>query len=293
MDINRLEYFVTIARCGSLADASKQLRLSSAALSKSMSVLEQELGHDIFLRQGRGIVLSEFGIGLLPKAEAVLAASQDLMRPGPSSFPADQIRLATFEVFSTYAIVKILKDLIPQHSLQLLECLPGEIETRVAANQADIGISYVPIANGEVDHLKVGSVAMGTYSSHNFAREYDGNSWQDIPFVAPLAPPYGTPSRAVGLDGWPDSKVKRDVRHRVALMQSAIRIAQNGYAACFIPNFVAELVNEVSATAYHLHKFKAKVSQSDMQDIFIIKRRNSVETKVIKIITKGLRQLIR
>lgn len=293
MDINKLEYFVSITRSGSLVGASRQLRLSSAALSKAIANLEAELGQEVFVRKGRGLILSEFGQEFLPKAEAVLAAARALFERNPTAQGEQNIRLATFEVFSTYAISKIMQDLLVDHSLELQECLPGEIERRVASGQADLGISYVPIPSPDVEHLKIAQVSMGVFGSLKFAKKYDGANWSEVPFVIPLAPPSGTPSRAIGLDGWPEQKVRRLIRHRVALMQSAIVLAQEGHVACFIPNFVAELVNASASSNAHLVRFKSRVQDVDVQDVFIIKRSAAPETRIIRIVAKGLRQLVK
>ena len=66
MTLQQLKYALTIADCGSMNEAAKQLFISQPSLSETMKELETEIGLDIFLRSNRGIVITpegeEFGI---------------------------------------------------------------------------------------------------------------------------------------------------------------------------------------------------------------------------------------
>src|SRR5687767_14284288 len=101
MDMDRLRYFVTVAKLGSLARASEVLRLSSPALSKAMATLERELGRELFVRAGRQLVLSDDGQALLATAEDLVARVDALLAP-PSEPARATLRLASFEVFTTH-----------------------------------------------------------------------------------------------------------------------------------------------------------------------------------------------
>ena len=61
MTLQQLRYALTIADCGSLNEAAKQLFLSQPSLSETMKELEQEIGLQIFLRSNRGIVITPEG----------------------------------------------------------------------------------------------------------------------------------------------------------------------------------------------------------------------------------------
>ncbi|HDS0927425.1 TPA: LysR family transcriptional regulator [Pseudomonas putida] len=65
MDLRDLNYFMVIAQLGHLGQAAAQLNRSQPALSKSLQRLEEGLGARLFLREGRGIKLTEVGELLL------------------------------------------------------------------------------------------------------------------------------------------------------------------------------------------------------------------------------------
>lgn len=72
-----LHYFLVVAQQGSLARASEQLDLSTAALSKAMKRLEAVAGARLFKRTARSIHLSEAGMLMCEQAEKILRQWDD------------------------------------------------------------------------------------------------------------------------------------------------------------------------------------------------------------------------
>ena len=72
MTLQQLRYVVTIADCGSMNEAAKQLFLSQPSLSETVKELENEIGIDIFLRSNRGIVITPEGEEFLGYARQVI-----------------------------------------------------------------------------------------------------------------------------------------------------------------------------------------------------------------------------
>ena len=71
MTLQQLKYALTIADCGSMNEAAKQLLSSQPSLSETMKELETEIGLDIFLRSNRGIVITPEGEEFLGYARQV------------------------------------------------------------------------------------------------------------------------------------------------------------------------------------------------------------------------------
>ena len=77
MQLEQLEIFVAVARCGSFSAAAKQLYISHSTTSRAISALEDELGVRLFYRGNRvngltapGETLLEEAVKLLDSAEA-------------------------------------------------------------------------------------------------------------------------------------------------------------------------------------------------------------------------------
>lgn len=61
MELSQLNYFLTVANCGQIAQAASVLYMSQSAISMSISRLEKELGIKLFERKGRSIILTRNG----------------------------------------------------------------------------------------------------------------------------------------------------------------------------------------------------------------------------------------
>ena len=57
MTLQQLKYVVTVARTGSMSEASKELFISQPGLTTSIRELETEMGIKIFTRTNKGLSL--------------------------------------------------------------------------------------------------------------------------------------------------------------------------------------------------------------------------------------------
>lgn len=72
MELHKLKYFYTVAKCQHMTRAAEQLHISQPSLTQAIHSLEQELGVELFAKRGRGIYLTEFGEHLLRRLENIL-----------------------------------------------------------------------------------------------------------------------------------------------------------------------------------------------------------------------------
>ncbi|KGR91517.1 LysR family transcriptional regulator [Ureibacillus massiliensis 4400831 = CIP 108448 = CCUG 49529] len=72
MDFISLMYFKTVAKYENMSRASEHLHVSQPALSKSIALLEENLGVTLFDRHGRSIKLNRYGKFFLERAEVIL-----------------------------------------------------------------------------------------------------------------------------------------------------------------------------------------------------------------------------
>lgn len=78
INLHHLRLFRAVATDGTLTGAARRLNLSQSALSSQIRMLEATLGHDLFERRGRGLVLTEAGRIALDHAEAIFRTAEDL-----------------------------------------------------------------------------------------------------------------------------------------------------------------------------------------------------------------------
>ena len=79
LNYNHLRYFWAVAHDGHLTRAAARLNVSQSALSVQIRKLEDRLGHRLFERRGRQLVLTEAGHIALDHADAIFAAGNDLV----------------------------------------------------------------------------------------------------------------------------------------------------------------------------------------------------------------------
>ena len=80
LNYHHLLYFWTVAREGSIARASKTLRLSPPTISAQIKSLEESLGQELFQRKGRGLVLTPAGRQVLDYADEIFSLGRELMQ---------------------------------------------------------------------------------------------------------------------------------------------------------------------------------------------------------------------
>lgn len=76
---NHLRYFWAVAHDGNLTRTASRLGISQSALSIQIRKLEERLGHPLFERVGRQLLLTEAGRIALEHADTIFAAGEELV----------------------------------------------------------------------------------------------------------------------------------------------------------------------------------------------------------------------
>lgn len=79
LNYHHLRYFREVATVGNLTKAAARLNLSQSALSTQIRQLEERLGHPLFDRVGRRLVLTEAGGIALDHADRIFDAGEELV----------------------------------------------------------------------------------------------------------------------------------------------------------------------------------------------------------------------
>ncbi|BBD98804.1 LysR family transcriptional regulator [Sphingobium amiense] len=117
MKLDGIIAFVTVADCGSINEAARQLRLSKSAVSERLTELEHAVGARLLSRNSRQLALTEDGLALLDRARRIVAetreAKEDLARRrGEISGP---LRIAVPRAFGDLHLGPILYDFMHRY----------------------------------------------------------------------------------------------------------------------------------------------------------------------------------
>ncbi len=80
MESRQLHYFLAIASCENMSEAAEVLHISQPALSSALRNLEKEIGHQLFDRVGKKLVINENGRYLAKQAHTAFAILDDAKR---------------------------------------------------------------------------------------------------------------------------------------------------------------------------------------------------------------------
>ncbi len=144
MDLRRLEYFLSVAKHLSITAAAADLGLAQPTLTKSIRLLEQELGVQLFQRLPRGVELTDFGRSLLRHAEAMHVQVQDALNE------IEGLRGGTIGVVTIGAGPSWLRRHLPLAVARTLSRNPG-LKVRIDGGYDDALLRA--LRHGEVDFV--------------------------------------------------------------------------------------------------------------------------------------------
>ncbi|WP_233549403.1 LysR family transcriptional regulator [Lysinibacillus yapensis] len=143
MDFNSLHYFVLVAKTENMSRAAETLHITQPALSKSISLLEENLGVALFDRNGRSIKLNRYGKFFLERAEFVLKeyikAKEDLLNltsPGHGVVSIGFIHTLGLEVIPQ--LMTALKRVYPDMKIQLTQNNSSAILNKLEKGELDV-----------------------------------------------------------------------------------------------------------------------------------------------------------
>lgn len=116
-NLSNLEAFVRSAECGSFSAAARRLALTPAAVSRSVAMLERNLGVRLFHRSTRRLRLTEAGESFLASVEEPLDRLQGaiaaLAAHGPE--PAGTLKLSTAPSFGVAYVLPLLPGFLARY----------------------------------------------------------------------------------------------------------------------------------------------------------------------------------
>jgi len=147
-NLNHLRTFRLIAREGSLAAASKRLHRTPSALSIQLASLEASLGHALFQRQGRRLVLTEAGRIALEHAEAIVRGAEDLaLRLKGHAEPSRIVRVGAVATISRNFQLNFLRPLFALGGIEVVLRSGGldELLAQLATHTLDLVLATTEV----------------------------------------------------------------------------------------------------------------------------------------------------
>lgn len=176
MEFERLRLFVSIVEEGSLTGAAKRHHITQPAVSRSLKLLEEHLGVDLFARVGRGLQITPAGRALLPRAHEVLQRVQHVEREVQLAARHElfNLRLGATDSVATYLLPEVVAPLRVAHpALELQWSARRSAELLGAVREGELDAVVVAAINAPADrHVrKLGAYHMGYYGRRDIFPE--------------------------------------------------------------------------------------------------------------------------
>lgn len=240
MGIDRLRYFAAVVETKNLRKAAELVGISPPSMSKAISTLEEELECNLIFPEGRGIGITTKGLEVYRQSITLLEECRRFYECVKTGTPqSDKVRIATFEVFSTYFLSAFLSQ-VNKSNVLLLEMTPGKIESAILAGLVDFGITYIPAPDPALEYREIGAFSMNIYGKE----KWKNTPFSEWPFAIPTTELRIHSSEIDSLDMWPRKAPKRKVPFHFELLETALQTARMGLTVLHCPDFIVRLQNE-------------------------------------------------
>jgi LysR family transcriptional activator of nhaA len=189
LNYHHLLYFWTVARAGSIAKASQELRLAQPTISSQLKLLEEALGHRLFERQGRKLVLTDVGRTVLRYADEIFRLGNELKNVVAGLPPGQQLRLhvGVADVIPKMVAERLLQPALEAGPSLRILCREGplpQLLASLALHELDVVLADAPgsepVSVRSFNHL-LGSCGVSFFAAprlahlaQDFPRSLDG-----------------------------------------------------------------------------------------------------------------------
>ncbi len=158
MTIQQLFYAITISEIGSMNRAAEKLFITQPTLTKAIKELESEIGFSVFVRSGKGMILTPEGREFIVYAKQV-SQQYDILKERFGNVGERKRRFGISTQHYSFAI-KAFTEFVKDFDLEKYEFVFRETMTRdviddVGSMKSDIGILFISEYNRKVIEKKL------------------------------------------------------------------------------------------------------------------------------------------
>lgn len=156
MDLRQLEMFQAIVEAGSFTKAGRRLHVSQSAISRQISLLEEELGVQVLMRSNKRVFLTEAGETLLKHCRRVFRDIEEarLEVSRNETISGGTLRVGGGMSVCTYLLPQILKEYHSRYPNIRLTVTTGPSEPtlqKIRNNEIDVGVLTLPVQSQDLE----------------------------------------------------------------------------------------------------------------------------------------------
>lgn len=192
LNYHHLRYFQEVAREGNLTRAAARLNLSQSALSTQIRQLEERLGHALFERTGRKMILTEAGRIALDHAERIFDVGEDLVATlGQNGGSIAPLRVGALSTLSRNFQLRFLRPALAEGDVELV-LSSGNSQTLLRALEdlaLDVVLLTEPPPRDAFPGLIAHRIAEQPVAIHGTARRLKHDTLHDLLASQPVILP--------------------------------------------------------------------------------------------------------
>ncbi|MFZ4655162.1 MAG: LysR family transcriptional regulator [Methylococcaceae bacterium] len=250
INYHHLYYFWTVVNEGSIARASEKLHLTQPTISSQITQFEQAIGHSLFDRAGRKLLLTDTGRDVFDYAEEIFSIGRELTQylSGRSVGKGFRLNVGIADVLPKLVVMKLLKPALHIDIPVKLHChedKPERLINELALHAIDVVLTTAPLAikpaSGIFSHFLAESpmVVFGTRSLVDAYREGFPKSLNGAPFLVPA----GHPGLRQDLDRWcEENNIWPDIRAEISDSALLKTFGAEGVGFFLAPNIVQDVI---------------------------------------------------
>ena len=180
MNINKFKYVIAIAKYQNMTRAAEALYISQPALTKSLNLLEEELGVQLFDRGGTPIRLTFAGELFIEEANKILDLQEHLINEISHIASVQKSRLILGitsdrgSVWLPYLLPAFNRQ-FPNIELEIIEGNHQELEKSLLNGEADMVLFTLPVYSSQIAFEVIGDdpIVICSSRNHPFAQRFD------------------------------------------------------------------------------------------------------------------------
>lgn|GEM_PF-5298442 len=292
MDLYQLKYFREVARELSFTRAAESLHISPSAVSRSVAALEGSVGRRLFARSKRHVSLSASGAALLARAERIFDEVEraELELAGEDRAPP-LLRVGSREMITNYILpgpLAAFKERYARTRFGIFALEPRVLADALKKDQLDFGLNYVDVSDPALESRRLGRLRSHVYASKKALRggalPRGRRGALSLPFVAPRS--FGGDPSAPSPDGFPDRRLRRDVRYEVEFLETHRRFVLDGLCVGVLPDIVMKKERARGEVV-------ALPGPAIFREIYCLRRRGRPLPKAVDFLLARVRRAIR
>ncbi len=155
MDSNLLKVFATVANAKSISIAARELKFAQSNVTARIKQLEKNVGHTLFHRVPKGVILTRAGEKLYGYANEIVQKTQEAMLAMKNIESQSLLRIGSTESNAVVRILPFLQHLHNDYPTMQLELLTGTTsEVTKMMLEYKVDIAFVS-GNPNMDELMV------------------------------------------------------------------------------------------------------------------------------------------